>query len=91
MPAPVDLGDCEKFGSTAPASVAEAVTPSDSAYLTFLTRGLYVGVAGDVSVEMYKTGSAVVFKAVPAGTVLPIRITRVNATLTTATNMVALS
>jgi len=32
----------------------------------------------------------VTFKAVPAGTLLPIRVARIKATLTTATNLVAL-
>jgi hypothetical protein len=73
-----------------PAANAVAVTPHDATDLAQVTRGLYVGVAGDVSVEMLDTGTAVVFTAVPAGTVLPIRVTRVNATATDATNIVAL-
>jgi len=74
-----------------PAGDAEVVTPHDTNNLAKTSRALYVGVGGDVSVEMAQTGSAIVFTGVLAGTVLPIRITRVNATATTATNMVALS
>lgn len=44
---------------------------------------LYIGVAGDISVEMAGTGSAKVFKGVAAGSTLPINVTRVNATGTT--------
>ena len=51
---------------------------------------LYVGVAGDVSVEMAGTGSAIVYKGVAAGSTLPINVTRVNSTATTATDIVAL-
>jgi len=74
-----------------PADDAEVVVPHDTTNLAKTSRALYVGVGGDVSVEMAGTGSAIVFTGVLAGTVLPIRVTRVNATGTTATNMVALS
>lgn len=82
----------EKYnaGLDSPAYNAEAVTPSDSVDLTNTSRGLYVGVAGDVSVEMAGTGTAIVFTGVLAGSILPIRITRVNSTSTTATNMTSL-
>lgn len=68
---------------------AEAVTPHDTNQLTNVSRGLYVGVGGDVTV-LTAGGQTVLFKAVPAGTVLPIRINRVNSTGTTATNMVSI-
>ncbi len=74
----------------APADEAAAVTPSDTVDLAVPTRGLYVGGAGNLSVEMKTTGSAIVFTGVPQGSVLPIAVTRVNATLTTATAIVAL-
>ncbi len=73
-----------------PARSAEVVTPSNSTDLAAVSRALYVGVGGDVSVQMAGTGTAIVFKNVPTGTTLPIRINRVNSTATTATNMVAL-
>lgn len=73
-----------------PASNAEVVVPDNTNTLTKVSRAIYVGVAGDVSVQMAKTGTAIVFKAVPAGSILPIRVTRVNLTGTTATNMVSL-
>jgi len=74
-----------------PADDAEVVTPSDTVNLLKISRAVYVGVGGNVSVEMAKTGTAIVFTGVQAGSVLPIRVSRVNATGTTATNMVALS
>ena len=73
-----------------PARSAVAVTPHDSNNLAQASRALYVGVAGDISVEMLGSGSAIIFKAVPAGTILPIQVTRVNSTSTTATNITAL-
>lgn len=73
-----------------PARNAETVTPSDTLDLPDVTRGLYVGGSGDVKVNMADTGAAVVFVLVPAGTLLPVRVSRVLATGTTATDMVAL-
>jgi hypothetical protein len=52
-------------------------------------RGLYVGTTGNVAVTM-STGDAVTFVAVQAGTVLPIRVKRVNSSGTTASSIIAL-
>jgi len=69
---------------------AVAVTPSDTVDLTYVSRELYVGGAGNVTAIM-ADGSTVLFSTVPAGTRLPIRVSRVKATGTTATLMVAIS
>lgn len=67
---------------------AYAVTPSDSVDFSLgKTRALYVGVTGDVTAVV--GGSAVLFKALPVG-LHWIGCTRVNATGTTATNLLAL-
>lgn len=88
MPA-TDLFPTGDPGNTVPAENAAAVTPHDSNDLTYVTRGLYVGGAGNVEVIMHGT-QQVVFSAVPAGTILPIRVSRVTAANTTATLIVAL-
>lgn len=75
-----------------PADGAFAVVKSDATILSGV-RGLYIGGAGDLTVEMLNPESVsatVVFSAVPAGTVLPIGVERVLATGTTATLIVAL-
>lgn len=72
-----------------PVSNAAAVATSDSNDLQYVTRGLYVGGAGDVKVTM-KGGQTETFYSVGAGTVLPIRVSRVWATGTSATNLTAL-
>ncbi len=79
-------------GQIAPATHGVAVTPSDSASNNFdaSTQGVYVGTTGNVAVVFEGQTSAVTFTGVPAGTVLDIRIDRVNATGTTASNLVAL-
>ncbi len=69
---------------------AVAVTPHDSTNLTQASAALFVGVGGDVSVEMAESGSAIVFKNVPSGSFMPIQVDRVNSTSTTATNILAL-
>lgn len=74
----------------APAEGGAAVTPSDSVSLSGgVTRYVYVGGAGNLAVTM-SDGSDVVFTAVPVGTVLNIRVSKVKATGTTASNIVAL-
>lgn len=73
-----------------PAKNAAAVTPNDSTDLTNAARGLYIGGAGNVVVDMVGTGSTITFTGVLAGTILPIRVARVRSTSTTATNIVAL-
>ena len=50
---------------------------------------LYVGVAGDVKVKM-SSGKDIIFTAVPAGSFMPVNVTKVYATGTDATNIVAL-
>jgi len=72
-------------------SNAIAVTKSDSTVLP-VTAALYVGGTGDVAVKMGRADApvAVVFKAVPAGVILPIAVFMVMSTSTTATDIVAL-
>ncbi len=72
-----------------PATHAFTVTPVDNADLTEITRGLYVGGAGNLAVIM-QSGAAVTFTATPAGSVLPLRVSRVMATGTTATSILGL-
>lgn len=64
-----------------------AVVPSDSTVLG-PTRGLYIGGAGNVSVQFFD-GTQAVFTAPPVGTILPFAVTKVLAA-TTATLIVAL-
>lgn len=73
--------------TTSPAQNAIAVTPSDTTIIG--ARSLYVGVTGDITVDMVGGQTGVLFKAAPVG-VLPIAALRVKATGTTATNILAL-
>ena len=71
-----------------PAKFSATVTPSDVTSLDSPTTCLFIGVSGDVSVEMVG-GMTQVFANVPVG-ILPVQCTRVNSTGTTATNIVAM-
>lgn len=73
-----------------PARNATAVTPDDANDIsTGVTRGLYVGGAGNLVLIM-AMGQTVTFTNIQAGSILPLAVARVKATLTTATNIVAL-
>ena len=72
-----------------PARNAALVTPSDSADLDFITTGIYVGGAGNIKVTM-QGGQSVLLSGVLAGSVLPLRVSRIWSTTTTATTIVAL-
>lgn len=79
------------ISTNVPATGMVAVSPSDSTDLSRPTRGLFIGGAGNVSVvPAYDSETAVVFNGLAAGALLPIVVKRVNATDTTATNIVAL-
>ncbi len=73
--------------NTVSAHGAVAVTTSDATVLP-VTRGLYIGVTGNLAVRM-PDGMSVTFANVPVG-VFPIQVDQVLATGTTATNIVAL-
>jgi hypothetical protein len=75
------LPGCEN-GTAVDLSAADAVLASPC-------RCLYVGVAGDVKVDMLGSGQAITFKAAPVG-LLNVRATKVYKVGTTATNLVAL-
>lgn len=82
--------DLKDTNILAPALDYVAITPHDSTdFDGFVTRGIYVGGAGDVVAVRYD-GTAVTFSSAAAGSILPIRARRVNSTSTTATNLVAL-
>ncbi len=70
-----------------PASDAFPVTPSDTAIIA--ARALYVGTGGNVTLTTVQ-GVDVLFANVPDGTILPVRVKRVKATLTAASNIVGL-
>lgn len=77
-------------GLDSPAQNAAAVTPNDSTDLTNTARALYIGGAGNVTLDTAGGQTTVAFVGLAAGTILPVRTARVRSTGTTATNIVAL-
>lgn len=84
---PVDRFASSPQELNSPISVVFAVTPSDTNDLSVTTRSLYVGGTGNVRV-VAKDGGTVTYSNVPAGSRLPVRVSRVLATGTTATNII---
>lgn len=78
-----------------PMGRAWVVDKSDTVPLPATTRAIYVGVTGDITVQLAGNAGAAdgshptLFAAVPAGTILPIACTFVMAA-TVSTNVVAL-
>lgn len=70
-------------------SRAASITPSDTVGYD-PADAIYVGGAGNVSVQLVGQSAAQVFAGVPAGTVLHVRTNRVNVTNTAGSNYVAL-
>lgn len=72
-----------------PASHIQAVTPHDQENLAFISRALAVGGEGLVKVTTLSGSVGTIFVA--PGAPFPIRVSRVWATGTTATQIVALA
>jgi len=66
-----------------------AVTPHNTDDVSYKPVRLFIGVGGDVNVKSIK-GNTVLFKNVPNGTILPVFVTTVLATSTSATDIVGL-
>ena len=81
-------GKYTSANATVSAHSAAAVTPSDSTVLP-VTRALYIGTTGNVAVVMADDENTVTFSNVPVG-ILPIQVTKVMSTNTTASTIVAL-
>lgn len=87
MSAPIDNFSDMRGGVTGPAERLFAITPDNSTDLAYVTRGLYVGVSGNVAVhDVYGTATTLVGLA--AGVFHPIRVRRVLVTGTTVTGIV---
>ena len=74
---------------TSPPEAGAAILPDDAAELAHATRAIYVGGAGDLRLRLLG-GAVVTLVAVPAGTLLPLRVRQVFATGSTASHLVGL-
>jgi hypothetical protein len=76
-------------GLDSPYRHAAAISTSDTVDLSNVTRGIYVGVGGNINL-ITANGETVLFKGALVGTILRVQASRVKATSTTATDLVAL-
>lgn len=72
----------------APAVRAFAIVPSDSAELPAVTKAIYVGSSGDVTLRPLRATADVTYRNVPEGAYLTIRASHVRASGTTASDLV---
>ncbi|MER2507454.1 hypothetical protein [Amaricoccus sp.] len=84
-----DAYEAHQRGLSGPADRGFAITPHASNPLAFVTRALYVGGAGDLVLRLAGEAADITLAAVPAGTLLPLRVSHVRAT-SSATLLVAL-
>jgi hypothetical protein len=73
------------------ASSSQVITPSNTTPLVKPVKQLYVGGAGNLSVQLYHDTAPVTLTGVTAGTVLDLHIVQVFATGTTATLLIGLN
>jgi hypothetical protein len=76
-----------------PSTVYRVLSPSDTVDVPIINergpRAIYVGGVGHIT-SIDATGASVVISAIPVGTILPIRPTRIMATGTTASLIVGI-
>lgn len=76
---------------TAPALDCFAVAPHDLDLLPKITKALYIGEAGDVVLRAANAQADVIFRNLPVGYMLDVRVVAVRATGTTAASIVGLA
>jgi hypothetical protein len=79
-------GDTTDF----PAKSLRAVTPHDTNELEYVSKALFIGTGGTLSLIAQEDTAAVTLANVAAGQIVPVRAKIVRATGTTATGIVAL-
>ena len=83
----VDTFAAHSTGVSGPLSYAAEITPDDDADIATVSRALWIGTAGDLTVTM-RQGQQVTFANLTVGW-HPLRVSRVWATGTTASDIVA--
>ena len=78
-------------GLTAPAEETFAISPNDNAELPQITKAIYVGDGGDVTLRASRSDIDTVFRNLPTGAILDVRVSAVRATGSTASNLIGLA
>lgn len=75
----------------APAGQCFAIAPNDTVDLPRATKAIYVGTGGDVVLRPVNGDLDVTFRNVASGSILDVRVRRLNATGTSAADIVGLA
>jgi hypothetical protein len=75
---------------SSPAFDGAPVAPSDTVDLPDAARALFIGGAGNVTVDTLVSGQTLTFRSLSGGSILPVACRRVRSTDTTATYIIAL-
>lgn len=84
-----DIFATHQAGLESPATRLSQITPSDNEDLAFATRAVAVGADGYVRVTTVAGDTGSIF--IPAGMPFPVRVKRIWASGTTATDIVGLA
>lgn len=88
---PQDKFQTSSDSLTAPAQICFAITPDDLAEVAQVTKAIYIGSGGDVTLRSLDGPADVTFTNVPTGAILDVRVRAVRSTGTTASNIVGLA
>jgi len=88
---PKDAFETTADSPTAPSSHCFAITPDDNADVQQITKAIYIGGGGDVSILPVRSSTPVIFRNVPAGAMLDVRVRKVFTTDTTAAHILGLA
>jgi hypothetical protein len=86
----VDTFANNQGGLQSPTRSSFAIVPSDTNELPIVTRAIYVGGTGDLTLRLAGDAGQLLLKSVPSGTMLPLRARQVYATGTGATQLIGL-
>ncbi|AKQ40996.1 hypothetical protein CP97_01420 [Aurantiacibacter atlanticus] len=75
----------------APAKHCFEITPHDTQTFALVTKAIYVGAAGDITLKPLDSSADVVFRNLPEGSFIDVRATAVRTTGTTAQHLVGLA
>lgn len=75
----------------APSSACFPIVPSDALELPEVTKAVYVGTGGQITLIPVDNQTAITFANVPSGGILDVRVSKVLATGTDASDIVGLA
>lgn len=88
---PTDKFQSSSDSLIAPSSACFAIVPSDASDLPEVTKAIYVGTGGQVTLVPVDNQTPVSFANVPNGAILDVRVRKVLASGTDASDMVGLA